>query len=192
MYSVIGSFTVYSGVLRVTDPCYTKDTRCAGKIENVELGRWVGVVELVEEWGIRSSVLYITVVRNLEQLIEDIQSRLPYSRGFVWEKTDIDVGVDSGQAGFFDERFYPEGKIGEYGDETTFYGKVCKLTAGGDFDDHYKVAGTLHFGAVSSSGFGDGSYNCYVVKDESGVIIAAKIVFLDDEDGFDEDTVDDE
>ena len=39
-------------------------------------------------------------------------------------------------------------------------------------------AGVLPYGAVSSSGFGDGGYTCYTHADENGVIDFAFIVFI--------------
>jgi hypothetical protein len=38
--------------------------------------------------------------------------------------------------------------------------------------------GVLPFGAVSSSGFGDGGYNLYVERDASGEVVAARIEFI--------------
>jgi hypothetical protein len=38
--------------------------------------------------------------------------------------------------------------------------------------------GVLSGGAVSSSGFGDGSYNVYGSKDESGEYVAFYVVFI--------------
>lgn len=40
-----------------------------------------------------------------------------------------------------------------------------------------KMAGVIPYGTVSSSGFGDGSYYCYYIEDNSE-IVAIKIVFI--------------
>lgn len=107
-----------------------------------------------------------------------------------YELLAIDVGVDSGQAGFFDLAHYTEA----LSDETTkrsdrgpkfesFYDSVGDLTCG---DDSF---GTIAFGAVASSGYGDGSYSAYAKRNDDGELIGAIIVFIgecEDEDGDDE------
>ena len=40
MITKIGTFKTESNVLRITDPCYTKDTWCAGTLKNCEIGEW--------------------------------------------------------------------------------------------------------------------------------------------------------
>ena len=156
-------FEIKSGKMRVTDPCYDKDTWCAGVLENVKNGTWVAEIKTSNEgsWGNRVSEL---IVRHESHLGAE-----PY------ERQSIDVGVDSGQAGFFDEAEYHKDGKGEYGDPNTFYGKVCEITLGPD------SGGVVPFGAVSSSGYGDGSYVCYTLT-KDGEIVAAKIVFIGDED----------
>lgn len=97
---------------------------------------------------------------------------------FDWQHiTELDVGVDSGQAGFFDLAAYTEAySKPEKRDE--FYSQVCGLTLS---EEHW---GVTPFGAVSSSGYGDGGYNCYVVRratpnSDVAEIVAACIVFID-------------
>jgi hypothetical protein len=91
--------------------------------------------------------------------------------GFTCESNDI--GVDSGQAGFFDAEFY----IG--GDDQKFYDQVCDLTLNGD------NAGVIAFGAVSSSGWGDGCYELQTIRHD-GEVVAARIVFMEDTPAEDE------
>lgn len=104
---------------------------------------------------------------------------------FNWERSDIDVGVDSGQAGFFDVFKYasavsdkednsaPRAERG--GKFEAFYDAVCNLT----LDD--KSFGVVEFGCVSSSGYGDGGYNCYFRRNSLGEVIEALIAFIEDE-----------
>jgi len=115
-------FNLTSDQLRVTDPCYTKGTWCAGVLENVLPGKWIAEKVVASDadtggWGDRIAELCIWH----GDYIGKVDAH---------EKTNIDVGVDSGQAGFFDESQYPEGETGEYGELDTFYGKVCAGTAG--------------------------------------------------------------
>lgn len=110
---------------------------------------------------------------------------------------DFEVGVDSGQAGIFDLAEYAKALSDKEADSqnreergsqfSQFYQQVCYLTS--------KEAsfGVLPFGAVSSSGYGDGGYRCYVLKDAAGTpeekIVAALILFIGDQ--TDEDDCDD-
>lgn len=74
------------------------------------------------------------------------------------------IGVDSGQAGFFDT------SRDTWSDKQ--YSEVCALTLETELD-----AGVLDQGAVSASGYGDGTYRCRYAKlnDE---VVAAEIRFI--------------
>ena len=155
----VGQFNVQSGNLRVTDPCYKKDTWCAGVISDVKNGIWEAHIKMEDR------------VAELITYHKDISaSTLRKSK---WMEQGIDVGVDSGQCGIFDDNLYPEGETGEYGDNVSFYDKCCKMTT----ESH--DAGVLDFGVVSRSGYGDGSYVCYTLEDVNGVV-GVKIVFIDE------------
>jgi hypothetical protein len=193
------TFIVKSGKLRISDPCYTKDTWCAGTLDNVMNGYWDWDFERkeIESWGHRITSLYAYIVKSNEDLnyhivgkgsIPSIVSKwkeidqfneniYQTQRDAKWEDTDIDVGVDSGQAGIFDEEKYPE--IGS--EDKEFYDNCCDVTL------NMPNAGLVKrdddenlFGIVSSSGFGDGSYRCMVKKHEDKVI-AVKLIFISDE-----------
>lgn len=169
----LGQFEVTSGKLRVTDPCYDRSIWCSGYVD-AENGTWEAFVYMSDQgaWGNRVSALEVRRVGENEA-----PDRL----------VSFEVGVDSGQAGFFDDAFYPEGDDnGEYGNTDTFYGKVCEITLSD------KRAGVLPFGAVSSSGYGDGGYDCFVLE-KNGKVVAARIVFISeegDEDYFEDDEED--
>jgi hypothetical protein len=165
---VIGEFNVKNSLI-VTDPCYKYDDNQI--LRNVKSGEWVASVKVTDEgsWGNR--IAELRVCHNGESF-----SDYEFDREYNFE-----VSVDSGQAGFFDCLYYPMGEsTGEYGELDTFYGKVCEMTISP------KSAGVLSFGAVSSSGYGDGGYNLYTVK-RNGVVLAAKIVFIPDEDEDEDD-----
>ncbi len=210
-------FTLTSDKLRVTDPCYERGTWCAGVLNNVLTGKWIAEKLVISHeetgWGDRIGQLQIWH----EGYIDHVTAS---------ELTDISVGVDSGQAGFFDESQYPEGETGEYMDLNTFYGKVCAGTAGeyrqteekvwpdelvAEYEQMFKESGkwsdeiaarvedmktktrinsepdylgiaNVGFGVATRSGFGDGGYQCYVGRNAVGQIVAARIVFITDED----------
>ena len=92
-----------------------------------------------------------------------------------WVEHDISVAVDSGQAGFFNEKFFSESEKGDYDTPDSFYGECCGITLA---DEPYGVLEN-ELGVVSSSGYGDGVYPLYVVLDSNGKVIASKIVFID-------------
>lgn len=155
----LGTFTV-SGLLNVTDPCYEKGTWCSHLL-SVRPGDYKAFVEHSDEgdWGLRNSSLIISF------------AGIEYDRSEE-QKTDANIGVDSGQAGFFDMSHYPEGVVGEYGEPQTFYGKACAAT------DNEAQAGIVdNFGVVSSSGYGDGGYDLYIVMTD-GEITGARIEFI--------------
>lgn len=98
-----------------------------------------------------------------------------------WEKSDIDVGVDSGQAGFVDLGWFTENQVAEGGDKhndsdwNVFYRLFCAKTLDTKFS-----FGCLDHAAVSNSGYGDGGYNLYVKRDDQGEVVAARIVYIND------------
>jgi hypothetical protein len=160
----IGTFEVNSGFIRVTDPCYTPDTWCAGDFE-ARNGTWNAEIVYSEDnsWGRRVVELHIW------------HTGIRYARSaHLFKELIIDVGVDSGQCGFFDSEEYKTNQGGDFDDKESFYGKVCALTL-----QESDPAGVISFGAVSSSGPGDGSYRVSIIESD-GKAVAAKVVFIDD------------
>lgn len=121
-------------------------------------------------------VAYIHIVQA-DTLTDQFNHELPLSDSF--ELTGIDVGVDSGQAGFFDLEKYALA-VSDKGERRAdrgqtfeeFYDSVCDLTL------DRKSFGVVPFGCVSSSGYGDGGYECYVRRNEVGEAVEALIVFI--------------
>jgi hypothetical protein len=152
-----------------------------GVLKNVKPGKYNCELRISDEgsWGDRVASLSI----------QHVEER---SIGYA-EDSGIDVGVDSGQAGIFDDSLYPKNveSNGEYGELDTFYGKACALTY--DENDREVKGGILDGkGVVSSSGYGDGSYTCLIAKNKKGQIVAIEIVFIGDEDdNIDDDEVED-
>ena len=171
--SATETFQVTAGALRVTDPCYSDmDTSwCAGNLNNVLNGTWeahVGYHDDVQGWGGRRCAFIHIVAQGYERHF-DHSTELDST----WQLADIDVGVDSGQAGFFDLAKFAQA-IAQTESNDAFYGSVCDLTLS------EKSFGTVTFGCVSSSGYGDGGYDCYYRRNDVGQIIEALIVFIGD------------
>jgi len=178
------TFNVVSGAMVCSDPCYEIPTFCQGIITNVKNGEWEADIEMSYEgsWGDRVAVLK---VRHITANFGNCQ----------WDLMDFRAGVDSGQFGFFDKDFYRNDEAandlpkyvfdGDYDREPgdQWYRAACKLT----LDD--EQWGVMPNGAVSSSGYGDGSYNVYGCKDNNGEYVAFYVEFIsgsDDEDEFDD------
>ncbi len=173
------SFEVVSGTLVCSDPCYSLDTWCMGIVENVKKGKWNAKIE--GEGGL-ISVLIVSHETN------------PYPTFVFSDPLPFDAGVDSGQFGFFDKDFYRNDESAkdlpkydfsndfdrEAGD--VWYRACCDLTLG---DERW---GVLPNGAVSSSGYGDGSYDVFAETNPEGEVIALCVVYLwedEEEDEYD-------
>jgi len=168
MREYLGSFVNESGIFIVSDPCYELSTWCQGRLTDVATGKWAAFVKKADkkEWGIRC----VELLAKHESVEHKITN---------WELCSFLVGVDSGQAGIFDEKYYanndafsskeiPESNYGN----TKLYNFCCDITLS------EKKAGVLPYGTVSSSGFGDGTFQCYISKNNDGKIIAIKIIFI--------------
>jgi hypothetical protein len=155
----LGSFALASGKMVISDPCYNRDVWCSGELTRVAKGNWNAFAffrEIMEGTGVRVSALL-----GLHDSYE------PGAKP-EWVEEPIDVGVDSGQAGFFDSFSYKnddllkklgiEPEPGDIADDELWYSYCCRITLSD------KQAGVLPGGAVSSSGMGDGSYVCRTKK----------------------------
>lgn len=168
----LGTFDVTSGKLVVSDPCYNPGIWCQGNLENVKNGRWHGfVVRGKTDWGNRCWEVYA------------MHDECSLSTAIA-ERTDIDVGVDSGQAGIFDYSQYHGGED-DYGDGG-WYDLCCQTTLSKPHS-----AGVVPGGVVSSSGFGDGGYTCEIAKNDDGQIVGVKITFICQEDFENDDSDED-
>ena len=154
----------------VSDPCYGMNTWCQGVVENVMPGIYNCAVAYSDEgdWGVR--------VAEIDVMHQD-------ARMYWLEAADVTVGVDSGQAGIFDYEYYAKHHT-EHDVEDGWYDKVCAITLADE------SAGTVDdSGLVSSSGYGDGCYGCYLAKTADGLVVGLKVVYIyedEDEDECDE------
>jgi hypothetical protein len=184
---MIKQFEVTSGKLVCSDPCYSIPTWCQGIVENVKNGVWGAEINLSEqqEWGTRVASLFIC---NEDSFAKD--NRIG-EKIFNGEPMNFSAGVDSGQFGFFDFAHYRNDEsakaleLHKFSDDydreagDTWYRACCNLTLG---DEQW---GALPNGVVSSSGFGDGSYDVFGYKDENDEYVAFAVVFIyGDEDEF--------
>lgn len=168
--NAIGEFVITSGSVEITDPCYSPGDGVI--VDNVQNGNYLAFTEITDEgeWGGRNSTLYIINKDYYEK-----NNTKPESISLLdWQPQSDYFGVDSGQGGIFDKKQY----LG--GENELFYDSCCNITLEG------LGAGTLEFGVVSSSGYGDGGYG-YEIFTKDSKIIAIKVIFIgDDEEDEDE------
>lgn len=176
----LGTFEVVSGRMIASDPCYAENLWCCNMLENARNGTWHASIVYDDIAGSWLRVARLTAEHECADALVCSM-----------EDANICVGVDSGQAGFFDAAHYRDDRVidscripSEQGD--LWYGHCCQITLS------RQQAGVLPFGVVSSSGYGDGGYDCQIQRDAAGYIVRAEIVFIDaetneeDEDASDE------
>lgn len=170
-----GSFTVTGDQLRVSDPCYEHDSTGGVTLNRVKQGKWHASSVLVDRedgWGIR--------VASLRAVHEDYPD--DFIPGLPYQSYKPPVAVDSGQAGIYDYKKYPD-QEGQY--KNDFYQKNCDLTLSEDY------GGLVNdMGVVTSSGYGDGQYLLYYDTNNDQEVIAVEIIFISDEEA-DEDLEED-
>ncbi len=195
-------FEITSGKVVLSDPCYELGTWCQGTIDNVKNGTWIAQVEKTDGsdgWGVRCGALLSI---NEEALKKDssLMDVLTGNKSGNLEYLHFDGGVDSGQFGHFDYKHYRNDKSAtdlekyDFGDDydredgDVWYRACAKIT----LDD--EQWGVLPHGVLSSSGYGDGSYPTYGVKDSDGQYVGFVTIFIgedesedDDYDDYDED-----
>ena len=170
----IGNLKLRKNVV-VTDPCYDLDTWCIQKVDNVAPGEYKAYVDYVDtgNMGIRVSRLY--VVKG----DDDLLTIMSLERGWQFLGT---IGVDSGQAGIFDIKYYQDSADKaldfdrKYNSQPIaptdkFYDAMCDLTL------RDEQAGTYEHGAISSSGYGDGGYELLAKQNDKWQYIAFCIDF---------------
>jgi hypothetical protein len=179
------NFVIKSGKIVLSDPCYELGTWCQGVIDKVKNGVWMAeIVDTIDGGGrISRLIAYHIDFPTTTDNITDDGELLPF-----------DGGVDSGQFGYFDFDEYrkDESVIGvkRIADDSQqiicedepFYSICCDRTLSND------MWGVIPFGVISSSGYGDGSYPTYGIKNSDGEYVGFTTIFIDyDEDFEDED-----
>lgn len=174
MKQELGTFTVSTGTVTVTDPCYKPGTWCTAVVKNVVKGPWKAEVNVINAggWGNRVSSLIVRAVGSNRDTQVVQTARLPN-----------DIGVDAGVCGVFEDK----------PDYTGDWSNVCD-----EMRDGYGGIASKHNafrceGAWSSSGYGDGGYDAYVGYNKDGEVVQIEIdyhVVNEDEDEDEEEEED--
>lgn len=165
----LGTFEVETDELIISDPCYDQGTWCMGALSPVKTGTWLALVQRGDYVGWGERICKLVAVHQDHPIGDAPEFRM----------SPIDVGVDSGQAGIFDERYYKNDEAIDDEDKGD-YPWDCDgefYSACGSHTLSKKGAGCLKHGAVASSGVGDGSYNCYAAAVD-GLIVGVALDFL--------------
>lgn len=180
----LGTFQIENGVV-ISDPCYEFNVDEYKKgldimkyfpKQYVMIGEWNGYVKYDDESG------RVAILRTSHSSITDEETN-----NMEWQLCKGTLGVDSGQLGVFDSKYFKDDNIvGDYPlakyitnlneKGQRFYAMCCQQTY--DEKNPKKRAGIIPFGVVSSSGYGDGCYNYSVIK-KNGIICGFEIVFID-------------
>src|SRR5262245_18830000 len=172
----LGQFEVVSGEVAVCDPGYDRQLvqkgAIATKVRNVAKGTW-------QARAVRHVMDNPADVRCGE--LRAFLASLPVPDAPAWQEIHPDIGVDSGQAGFFDwQHFHSPAVVPRdhpwkgptLDPKDLWYSLCCDVTLYGP------NAGVIPFGAVSSSGWGDGGYRAYALRDATGMVIGLRLVFI--------------
>jgi len=179
----LGQFTMETTTMRVSDPCYNKDVWCCGVLEDCITGTWNAYIKEGEyyEFGKRIGLLVVQHV-NCQRDLKNLRAIMRFCP-VDFTNTNLVVGVDSGQAGFFDDKYYNDTESVDLENlETDFsdssWGEPCWYHACCDLTLSKQRAGVIPYGAVSSSGMGDGTYQCFVHYNDDGLVDMAILSFL--------------
>ncbi|WP_224372658.1 hypothetical protein [Hyalangium versicolor] len=170
-WAPVGEFELPSGQARVSDPGYEKSSDFGVKVFAAKSGKWRAAIRrsYEKELGVR--------VAELMVLHDSVKPER-----ILWTDSGLKVSVDSGTAGVFDDGRYrddglvtpqPQEKSAEPGE--SWYEKFVM----GLYVKHVD-AQTIPFGVVSSAGFGDGGYRCFVSYGLDKKVEAIRIVFIGD------------
>ena len=152
-----------SDTVVVSDPTYELGIWCQGIIKNILPGVYNCYIEISDEndWGLRCSRIFVI---NKDYEFEESDYRFD-------TREEFKIGVDSGQAGIFDLKYYQDTHTPD--SSTEWDDEIFEITTsqnkGGVIDKK---------GFIARSGFGDGAYDCCTsIRD--GKIIGIEIIFIE-------------
>ena len=145
----------------ITDPCYEKGTWCSGTV-NTEPGTYKAYTMAAQGDPYRRVEGGFIVHSSLADKLEPYDCQID---------TGIDVGVDSGECGVYDDAKFPDGGI-----ECSEYREDSESQGYG-----------IDWGKTFWGFGGDGSYKAYVHKNDQGNVDAIRLDFSYEEDYEEED-----
>ena len=151
-----GSINLDSTVV-IADPCYTLDTWCIGRLQNILPGNYNCFVQITESLR----------VANMKIVHEDYDPD-------EYDPKDIEdcicIGVDSATCGIYDEDYFIKNRNNaDWFELTDKHGIICNKAF------------------ISASGYGDGSYGCYLSRNTDGQIVGIRVEFISYDEYYEED-----
>lgn len=177
MFKCIGSFHQTTNKMIISDPCYDppapakKNTLSLLNLEKkVKKGKWNTFLQRIKigKKHYRNSQFAV--------LHQDLKHMNPLD--LEWIDRGNYICVDSGQAGFFDKKYFGDDNnchnmsMSKYIVGNSWYSMCCSKT------DNKDCAGIIPNGAVSSTGWGDGAYKLYIHKNDEGKTVGLLLVFI--------------
>lgn len=150
-------FEIVSGKVCLSDPCY-------------KAGTWCGKYDLPAKNG----TWYVTVVNDGGTVHSFVAEHEDYEGDTTSNDWITRLGVDSGQFGVFDSSIYDGG--GDF-DLPGFYKDCCDTTL--QVGTPFGVVQSKGF--VSSSGYGDGVYNAFVLRNQDDELVHIAVTFIEDD-----------
>jgi len=194
----------------VSDPCYGLGTWCQGVLGNVLPGQYDCNVEYSDEgtWGTRVSAIEVTHVNyktgSLLLQMEDFEVGVDSGQAGIFDyEYYAKYHMDATERPHVDDDWYdmvcgltythtPNPDYEKFHWENT---DDSTLDAYEDYLESIKSRKYLSkldgnttddFGLVSSSGYGDGGYNCWTARNEDGKIVSIRVEFIREDDYEDE------
>ena len=153
-FEYVGSM-FFDNEIDISDPCYTRDGNCNIIDYKIKGGKYNCFIKFgLEEDYSENRIAEIMIVKY---------NYFPETR---WEKVGI-IGVDSGLAGFFNHKI-------EY--DNNGWSELCNRLA---LKEDKKCWINFDNGFFSESGWGDGAYSVYEIRNNDKQTIALKIVFIE-------------
>ncbi|WP_169558612.1 DUF4241 domain-containing protein [Myxococcus stipitatus] len=179
-WHLLGKFLVVSGQMRVSDPWYEKAPPGSvfdlSRVLAVKNGQWQAAAHLTDEGpnGIRVAELVALHVTTPTKSLK-------------WSPDVLTVSVDSGMAGFCDDKYFRDVSQVPPGYVPQRLGRKPKV---GDVWSDYvtealiseRQAKIIPFGVLSRTGDGDGTYEVHVARGADGSIDGVRLIYLKGED----------
>lgn len=153
----LGNFEMESGTCFVTDPLYDVGTWCQRKLENVKKGIWF--VHLIIQKEANKKMYIEKMIAQYSNLVSRKET----------DKIQFEIGLDNGQAGIFDCKYYKN-------KNKKWYEKCRNITVSS------KQAGIIPFGVVSYVSALDGYFKCEAIYNQDGEIVEISIDFIQETD----------
>ncbi len=171
-WHLLGSYPLTTGRAYITDPAYRDDTSLRLLVK-VQRGTWQAAIDLRDERDLGMRVAELITAHESVDVA-----------AVTWQVEDFVLGVDSGTAGVFDvDHFHvdAEGRAdvreqarrdGWDDGEAWYQSLVMDAIESGTSNR------VLPHGVITSTGFGDGGYDCYTARNKRKEVIAVRLVFL--------------